>query len=138
MSAMLALKVETRPEELERIFASVESLAEQEEWPPAFTFKVNLVLEELSLNVINYAYDDGIHEFDITLISETDALNIEITDGGRPFNPIQDGHKPDTGAAIEDRPIGGLGIHLVREMTDDLQYRREHSKNHSTIVIRRP
>ena len=137
MSATLALKVETRPEELERIFASVASLAEQEDWPPALTFKVNLVLEELGLNVIKYAYDDGIHEFDIILISETDALTIEITDAGQPFNPLQDSRVPDTGATIEDRTIGGLGIHLVREVTDDLQYRREHSKNHSTMVIRK-
>ncbi len=137
MSTRLALRIATRTEELERIFASVESLAEQEDWPPALTFKVNLVLEELGLNVIKYAYDEGTHEFDITLISEADVLTIEITDDGRPFNPLVDGREPDTGAAIEDRPIGGLGIHLVREMTEDLQYRREHSRNHSTMVIRK-
>ena len=135
MSTSFALRVETRVEELERIFAAVEELAEQEDWSPGLTFKVNLVLEELGINVINYAYDDGLHYFDITLISESDRLTIEITDDGRPFNPLEDGRRPDINASVEDRPIGGLGIHLVREMTDDIRYRREFSKNHSTMVI---
>ena len=135
MSARLALKVETRVEELGRIFAAVEELAEQEDWPPGLTFKVNLVLEELGINVINYAYDGGLHYFDITLISESDRLTIEITDDGRPFNPLEDGRQPDLNASVEDRRIGGLGIYLARELTDNISYRRELSKNHSTMVI---
>lgn len=139
MSTVLALKVETKPEELDRIFASVEGLAEKEDWPPALTFKVHLIIEEMGLNVIKYGYDpeDGVQEFDITLTSEAETLTIEITDSGRPFNPLQDAPSPATDTVVEDRPIGGLGIHLVKEMTENIQYRREHSKNHSKMVIRK-
>ncbi len=137
MSVILALTVETRTEELERLFNSVELLAKEEDWPPALTFKVHLIIEELGINIIRYGHDSGVHDFEITLTSESDALTIEIIDDGQPFNPLQDGPQPDTEAAIEDRPIGGLGVHLVREMTDDMQYRREDSKNYSTMVIRK-
>ena len=139
MSTVLTLKVETRLEELDRIFASVEGLAEREDWSPALTFKVHLIIEEMGLNVINYGYDpeQGLQEFDITLTSEPETLTIEITDSGRPFNPLQDASQAVTDAALEDRPIGGLGLHLVKEMTENIQYRREHSKNHSKMVIRK-
>ena len=137
MSVTLALKVQTRAEELERIFAAVEDLAEQEDWPPGLIFKVNLILEELGLNVIKYGYDGGLHDFDINLVSDQEAIAIEIIDSGRPFNPLEDSPQPNTDGAIEERPIGGLGVYLVREMSDDMQYRREHSKNHSKVVIRK-
>ena len=137
MSAQIDLKLETRPEELQRIFATVEKLAEDEDWPPALTFKTNLVLEEFGLNIMNYGFDEGIHSFDLTLTTTSDAVTIEFVDSGRPFNPLKDGNPPVLDGEIQDRPIGGLGVHLVMEMTDDFQYRRENSRNHSTMVIRK-
>ncbi len=135
MVAKLDLKVETRVEELERIFASVEQLASEEDWPPGLTFKTNLVLEEFGLNIISYGYGEGIHTFDICLTSNSDFITIEFIDDGMPFNPLEDRKDAVTDGAIEERPVGGLGLHLVMEMTDDFQYRREDSKNHSVMVI---
>ena len=62
---------------------------------------------------------------------------IEISDDGQPFNPLKDAPKPDLEAALEDRPIGGLGIHLVLTMMDEMHYRRENERNHLTLVKRR-
>ena len=137
MSARLSLTVKTQLEELARITTAVEEFGEQEEWPPALVFHVNLALEELGMNIMNHGYDEGIHEFDITLISDDDAVTIEIVDDGRPFDPLHDPKEPDVGAAIEDRPIGGLGVFFVREMMDEMRYRREEGKNHLTLVSRR-
>lgn len=137
MSAKISLRVENKIEELERISAAVEELAESEGWPPALAFRVNLVLEEFGINVINYAYKEGLHSFEITLLSEPDTLTIEITDDGVPFNPLEDNPAPDTSVPIEERPIGGLGLHLVRTMTEEMRYERENSRNHSTLVMRK-
>ena len=137
MTTRIDLKVETRHEELQRIFASVEELAEEEDWPPALTFKTNLVLEEFGLNIMNYGYDEGIHTFDVSLTSSADTITIEFVDDGRPFNPLEDVKAPVLDSEIQDRPIGGLGIHFVMELTDDFQYRRENSRNHSTMTIRK-
>ena len=137
MTTRLELKVETRPEELQRIFATVEKLAEEEEWPPALVFKTNLVLEEFGLNIMNYGHEEGIHTFYISLLSSSDSITIEFIDDGRPFNPLEDGSDPVTEGGLEDRPVGGLGIHFVMEMTEDFQYQRKDSRNHSTMVIRK-
>lgn len=137
MTSRIDLKVETKPEELQRIFAEVEKLAEEENWSPALTFKTNLVLEEFGLNIMNYGFDEGIHTFNISLTSTPDQITIEFVDDGRPFNPLEDTKDPVTEGGVEDRPIGGLGIYFVMEMTDDFQYRREDAKNHSTMVIRK-
>ena len=137
MSGKLSLTVKTQADELARITAAVEDFGLQEEWPPDLVFRVNLALEELGVNIMNHGYDEGLHEFDITLISEDDTLTIEIVDDGRPFDPLHDAKQPDVGAAIEDRPIGGLGVYFVREMMDEMHYRREDGKNHLTLVSRR-
>ncbi len=137
MSAKLSLKIETRHEELERITAAVEDFGQQENWSPALIFRVNLVLEELGLNVMDYGYDDECHEFEIILTSATDALTIEIIDAGRPFDPLTDTPPPVLEGSIEDRPVGGLGVHLVRELMEELHYRREQDRNHLTLITRK-
>ncbi len=134
MSAKVSLKLKTSLDELERITAAVEDLGQQEDWPPAFTFRVNLVLEELGINIINHGHDGGIHEFDITLVSDADTLTINISDDGRPFDPLHDAPAPNVAASLEDRAVGGLGIHLVRTMVDELHYRREQGRNCLTLT----
>ena len=137
MTVQLALTVENRVEELARIAAAVENLAEQENWPPDFLFKVNLVLEEFGINIMTYGYDDGLHDFQIKLTSETDTVTIEFIDDGKPFNPLEDNPEADTETNVDDRPIGGLGLFLIKEMTEEFSYRREDSRNHSTMVMRK-
>ena len=137
MSSRIAVKIETRVEELNRIASLVEEMGEQEDWPPDLVFKVNLILEELGLNIINYGHTEGLHEIDITLTSSDEELKIEITDDGKPFDPITDAPVPDVNAPMEDRGIGGLGVHLVQTMTDEMHYRRVRDKNQVTLVIRR-
>ena len=137
MAAQLALTVANRVEELARIAAAVEELAEQETWPPDFLFKVNLVLEEFGINIMNYGYDDDGHNFQIKLTAEADTVTIEFIDDGKPFNPLEDNPEADTETNVDDRPIGGLGLFLIKEMTEDFSYRREDSRNHSTMVMRK-
>ena len=137
MSAKVSLMIEASPDALERINEAVESLSSQEEWPPDLLFTANLVIEELGLNVINHAYHGDSGEFEIIIASEDDALTIEVIDDGPPFNMLTDAPIPDVDAPVEERSIGGLGIHLVKTMMDELDYRRERDKNHLTIVKRR-
>ena len=137
MSAKLSLAVETRLEELDRLSASVEDFAREQGWPTDLTFQVNLVLEELWLNVVNYGHDSGEHVVMIELTSATESLTIEITDDGKPFNPLENAPIPDVTAALDDRSIGGLGVHLVLTMMDESRYTREGGKNHLILVKRR-
>ena len=137
MSAKLRLTIETRLEELDRLSAAIEDFGRDNNWPPDLTFQVNLALEELWLNVVNHGHDGGFHEVEIELTSEAEALTIEITDDGKPFNPLNEAPAPDVTASLEDRSVGGLGLHLVRTLMDELRYRREEGRNHLTLVKRR-
>ena len=70
MSAKLSLKVEPRAEELDTITAAVEEFGDAEQWPFELVYRVNLVLEEVGLNIINHGRTDDLGEIEITLISE--------------------------------------------------------------------
>lgn len=96
---------------------------------PDAVFAANLAIEELVTNIIKYGYDDtDAHEIIIRLAIDDGALSIEISDDGHEFNPF-DQPEPDTSLPAEERPIGGLGIHFVRNMLDDCRYHREDGKN---------
>ena len=137
MSAILDLTVETKLEAMGRLASAVEDLGMEEDWPTALTFQVNLAIEELWLNVLHYGHDGGSHEVKIRLTSEAEALTIEITDDGKPFDPLNDAVLPDVTVALDERDVGGLGIYLVRKMMDELRYERENGKNRLTMVKRR-
>jgi anti-sigma regulatory factor (Ser/Thr protein kinase) len=130
------------PDEIERIHATVEAFAQAEDWPSALEFQIKLVLEEVGLNIINHGYDDENpdvdgHGVEITVASGSESVTLEITDKGRPFDLLTDAPPPDLQSGVEDRSVGGLGIHLVRTMMDEVRYRREGNMNHLTLVKRR-
>ena len=139
MSETLLLKIDSDQDQLDRIATEVNELGQREGWSEAMIYRVHLVLEELSLNIMNYGYadSDGDKQIEITLASDAETLTITIVDEGRPFDPIKDAPEPNTDAAVEDRQIGGLGVYLVKTMMDEMHYRREKGKNRLILVTRR-
>ncbi len=92
-------------------------------------FCIDLVCDELITNTIKYGYaDTGEHEIAVNLSVRPTEIVIELEDDGQPFNPLNN-VTPDTTLALQDRPIGGLGIHLLREMMDRCEYRHADGKN---------
>ena len=106
MSAKLRLTIETRLDELERLSTAIEDFGGDDNWPADLSFQVSLVLEELWLNVVNHLHEDGFHEVEIELTSEAEALTIEITDDGKPFDPLNDAPLPDVMGSLNDRTGG--------------------------------
>ena len=101
--------------------------------PAAIAYAVNLSVDELLTNTISYGYDDDdVHGLDLALRMDGDVIVIEITDDARPFDPSQN-TTPDTSAGIDERSIGGLGIFLVHELMDEVQYRRIDEQNIVTL-----
>ena len=136
MSAELSLRMETRLDQLPRIDAAIEAFARRESWSPRLEFQVKLVIEELAINVVKHGGGAG-GATEIELASDPDRVTIEVSDGGRPFDPLTEIPLPDTSSGVEDRPVGGLGVYLVRTMVDEASYRREGGRNHLTLVKRR-
>jgi len=110
-----------------------DSFAEECDIPQSVALKFNVILDELLNNVISYAYtDDDEHEIEIRMERVGKRLTVIISDDGLPFNPLNEA-KPDTDSSLEDREIGGLGIHLVRNLADDISYQRRIGKNVMTV-----
>lgn len=102
--------------------------------PPDAVFAANLAIEELVTNIIKYGYDDtDTHEIVIRLAVSDNELRIEISDDGHAFNPF-DQPEPDTSLPAEERPIGGLGIHFVRNMLDECKHTRNEGRNIVTLT----
>ena len=137
MTETLDLNLRASLDELSRIASQVEAMGQREDWPPGLVFRANLVLEELLVNFIKHGHDGGVADFHITIKSEPDRLTIEVVDDGKPFDPVKDAPPPVLTGSLEDRPVGGLGLHFVRSMFDDLRYKRTQGKNHVTLVARR-
>jgi sigma-B regulation protein RsbU (phosphoserine phosphatase) len=126
---ILSVQLRNDLSELERLNRAVAEFAEQHGLASELVYRVNLVLEEIITNVISYGYEDSSeHEIFVRLSWKDPRIEIEIKDDGRPFNPLE-APQPDIGKPLVERQIGGLGIHLVRKMMDDLEYRRESDKN---------
>lgn len=139
MSGRLSLRLDAKLDALSRIDEAVGELAQSEDWAPDIEFQIKLALEELAINVVNYAYgaDDEEHGIELDMVSEKDSIVIELADRGKPFDPLTEAPEEDTESALEDRPIGGLGVHLVRTMMDEATYRRDGDRNLMTLVKRR-
>lgn len=111
-------------------------MAEAEDWPTTLTMHANLILEELVLNTLTHGDYSGLTEIDLELESKDHALTIRLTDDGSPFNPLADAPEPDVTLPLNERPIGGLGVYLVRTMGEELEYSRKNDRNHLKLVVR--
>ena len=101
--------------------------------PTSADYLANLAIEELVTNCTKYGYDDSAeHIIEIELKLSARELIITVTDDGHPFNPLEL-PEPDTNLPEEDLPIGGLGIHLLRKMSDGMDYARTDGKNRLTL-----
>ena len=90
--------------------------------------QLELVIEELFVNICNYAYEGKSGYFKITLENNDNKIIITLEDEGIKFNPLEK-EEPDTTLSIEERNVGGLGILLAKKNLDNIKYRREDNKN---------
>ena len=92
------------------------------------------MFEELLNNIVSYGHrDEGDHTIEVRAELSADRLAVTITDDGSPFNPFMSA-VPDLTVSLEEREPGGLGIHLVRNMMDEVSYRRRTNKNVVILV----
>ena len=112
------------------------SFARTHQLPSSAVQAIDLALEEHLTNVFNYGFEPGRHpQVVVRIDQDPNGLTVEISDNGKPFNPL-DHPEPDVNLPLEDRPIGGLGIHLIRKFVDQLAYRRDSGRNVLTMCKR--
>ena len=138
MNLVAEHRLKNDPSETRQLAAWVEDFASRARLPAPVHKAIDLALEECVTNVLSYAWNDG-REHWVLIRFKADPgegrANVEIEDDGREFNPLR--MPPvDVSQPLENRPIGGLGIHMVRQLMDEVAYRRENGRNILTLTKR--
>lgn len=118
-------------DELPNVISFIESELKKFEFSFKIITQFNLVVEELFVNVASYAYKDkenGKCKIIIEYNQEKQEVKLIMEDNGIKFNPLEK-EEPDTNLSAENRPIGGLGILLVKKNMDNIEYKYEDNKN---------
>jgi anti-sigma regulatory factor (Ser/Thr protein kinase) len=129
MSKKISVELKNDLTEIVRMSQIIDEFCASNKLPPDTVFALNLSLEEILANVIAYGYDDhNEHVINVRMNLHQGQVYIEVEDDGKPFNPLEV-DAPDIDKPLEERPIGGLGIHLVKNHMDSLQYKRKDETN---------
>jgi anti-sigma regulatory factor (Ser/Thr protein kinase) len=128
MNRSVSLKAEKS--DFQRLYDFIEETLETEGVAPNFTILLQMVSEELFTNIIQYGYESGGREkgVNVGLCVEGGKINLTFTDFGTPFDPLG-AAEPDITLDVEDRPFGGLGIHMVKSSMDEVVYKRDGDRN---------
>ena len=129
----IIFKLKNKLSELDILCQKLEGFGESIGLSPKFIFETNLALDELFTNIISYGYNDKkVHFITVKISFKDNELIFSIEDDGVPFNPTEV-DEPDLGCTIEECKIGGLGIHLARNLMDEVCYQRCKDKNLLTL-----
>ncbi len=116
--------------ELQRLKAFIDRFCELEGVPEEACYQLQIALEELVLNSIKYGgCKPGKGKIRLTLEREGDEVRAVLSDNGISFNPLE-APMPDLTGSLRDRPVGGLGIHLVRHLIKSIRYERRAGRNY--------
>ncbi|MDV7340357.1 ATP-binding protein [Terasakiella sp. A23] len=118
--------------EIERLAERINAFADSQSIDTSTTYKINLVLDELLTNIINYAQAS---ELNVSAEIDDKTLCFTLQDNGTAFNPLTDSKAPDTDASLEDREIGGLGVHFAKTFMSSLDYQRAGTTNILTLTL---
>ena len=134
---MNRIRLAAKEENLEKILGVISKFAEKNNFSPDVVGRIKLSIEEALVNIINYAYPESDGEVEICYRKKSDTkLILEILDNGIPFDPFSL-PKPDLTANLSDRKVGGLGVHFIRKMAEDVHYRIEGGANILTLIFSR-
>lgn len=132
----ITIRLPAEVKEIERLNRLVRQFGELHEIPSRALYAVNLALDEMVTNCIAYGFEDPAGQtLEVHMETAGDSLVAWLFDEGREFDPLT-APLPDLTAALGDRQLGGLGIHLVRSLMDRVEYRREGGKNVLTLKKR--
>ncbi len=125
MEEQKELMVDATIDNLRTVIGFVEEQLEAADCPMKTSMLICVSLEEIYVNVVNYAYGDSVGKCEISSrleeIEGRRRITLSIKDKGKPFNPL-DKEDPDITLSADERRIGGLGIYMVKNSMDDVKY----------------
>jgi anti-sigma regulatory factor (Ser/Thr protein kinase) len=131
MASRFEIGLKNQLPEIHRLAGAVEAFFSDQGLPDRLSHNFNLAFDEIITNIVSYGYDDeGEHTIDVRLSLTDGLIEAEVIDDAKAFDPLHEAKEPDITADLDDRPIGGLGIFFVKELMDEVRYKRENGRNH--------
>ncbi|MBI9067047.1 MAG: ATP-binding protein [Salinivirgaceae bacterium] len=130
-----SLTIKNQLSEIKKIVEVIDVLSADWNISAKMNNHLNLVVEEIVSNIIFYAYSDkNEHEIIIEFAKQKNSITIQITDNGKHFDLIKYHGNVNVNAKVEDRKIGGLGIHILKKLVDEIEYKRMGNLNVIKLV----
>jgi len=126
------ITIEGRKEELECVNLALDDYLREFQLPDSLSMTLQLIAEEVMVNVINYGYDENAQGVSLLIDHDEKLINLTFVDRARAFNPLELG-EPRLGLPVEGESVGGLGIHLIKEMSDFCRYEFTSGENRFTV-----
>lgn len=128
------LNIEAKTENLNAVLDFLSEFLEETGCSMAIVMQLNIAVEEIFVNIANYAYTPNIGMATIQIWTENDNQDLVIvfSDCGYPYDPLSR-KDPDVTLSAEERPIGGLGIYMVKKSMDSMKYEYIDGKNCLTL-----
>jgi serine/threonine-protein kinase RsbW len=121
-------------DELNKVAFYLENLGEEWGLPSPLIISLNLVMEEALSNIILYGFDaSSRHTIEVDIQKTDEKITFSIVDDGRAYDPTLK-HDPDITLSAENRPIGGLGIFLIKKIMDEVEYQRHDNRNYLILT----
>ena len=132
----IRLKLRNDIRELARVNQVASEFLGRENLSEETVYATHLALEEILSNVIRHGYEAlGNHEISVCIRLEKGRVDLQVEDDGREFDPLS-APAVDVGVPLEERRVGGLGIHLLRKVAAEIRYRRAGGRNRLDVRIR--
>lgn len=126
---MLNLRVPASPSAVMEAIDALRTFCSEQDAPLEVSQELSVALEEILANVVNHGYEgDASQTAVVTAQRDGQSLVVEVRDRAKAYNPL-DAPEPDLESDLDDRPIGGLGMHIVRSFMDELDYERRDGEN---------
>ena len=129
---MKKLTVKAQIDNIADVMDFVNAELEKHNFPENAQNDLNLVVDEIFANIAHYAYDDGDGIAEVFICVGEKTL-LRFVDSGKPYNPLEK-EEPDLDIPLEEREIGGLGIHFVKNVVDKIEYEYKDGKNILTVT----
>ena len=137
MTAEKSIMIDPELDGVNQAHAIIDEFSESEQWPSELEFQMRLMLEELVMNVVSYGLAEENPVIKLSLSSDESEARAVLADNGPEFNPLEAAPDADVETSVEMREVGGLGVHFVKTIADDVRYERTEGMNILTIVKRR-
>ena len=134
MSTHKTVRITNQRDQIDTVRKFFDDYSKENKLTEKTVHDIQMALDELLTNIVNYGYEDtDEHRIDVRFGINDDALMVEIIDDSKPYNILEQDN-PDISLSVEDKPIGGLGIFLIKKLMSNVDYYTKEGKNHLVMT----